>query len=99
MKTTVKQPSQRASDVVRIGAAVAVRPGKHPTSRLAGPYGHPFHPMLVAIPIGAWTLALVFDIVMWIRDSTSTALFEASYWAIAIGIAGAAVAAVPGVLD
>jgi uncharacterized membrane protein len=26
---------------------------------LAGPYGHPFHPILVTIPIGAWVASVV----------------------------------------
>ena len=28
--------------------------GKHPGTTLAGPYGHPFHPILVTVPIGVW---------------------------------------------
>ena len=35
---------------------------KRPLNALAGPYGHPFHPILVTIPIGTWTASLVFDI-------------------------------------
>ncbi|PWI10201.1 hypothetical protein DIZ27_14145 [Streptomyces sp. NWU339] len=36
---------------------------KRPVSAwLAGPYGHPFHPILVTVPIGAWVTSLVFDI-------------------------------------
>ncbi|WP_034260775.1 DUF2231 domain-containing protein [Actinospica robiniae] len=36
---------------------------KHPVSAaLAGPYGHPIHPLLVTVPIGAWVASLVFDI-------------------------------------
>ena len=27
---------------------------KRPVTVLAGPYGHPFHPILVTVPIGAW---------------------------------------------
>jgi uncharacterized membrane protein len=27
---------------------------KQPVTALAGPYGHPLHPALVAVPIGAW---------------------------------------------
>ena len=27
---------------------------KRPASPVAGPYGHPFHPILVTIPIGSW---------------------------------------------
>ena len=36
---------------------------KQPRTALAGPYGHPFHPMLVTLPIGAWVSSLVFDII------------------------------------
>lgn len=40
-----------------------VEQAKEPVSAvLAGPYGHPFHPILVTIPIGAWVSSLVFDI-------------------------------------
>ena len=40
-----------------------IEQAKQPVSRLlAGPYGHPFHPILVTIPIGAWVSSLVFDI-------------------------------------
>jgi uncharacterized membrane protein len=31
-------------------------------SALAGPYRHPFHPLLVTVPIGAWTASLVSDL-------------------------------------
>jgi len=30
---------------------------------LAGPYGHPLHPLLVTVPIGAWLGSLVFAVV------------------------------------
>lgn len=30
---------------------------KHPVSLMAGPYGHPFHPILVTVPIGALAAA------------------------------------------
>jgi len=32
--------------------------GKRPRTVLAGPYGHPFHPILVTVPIGAWIASL-----------------------------------------
>jgi uncharacterized membrane protein len=36
---------------------------KRPVSAaLAGPYGHPFLPILVTVPIGAWVASLAFDI-------------------------------------
>ena len=39
------------------------RQSKQPRSVLAGSYGHPVHPILVTVPIGAWVCALVFDLV------------------------------------
>jgi uncharacterized membrane protein len=71
---------------------------KRPRTVLAGPYGHPFHPILVTVPIGAWVASLVFDIAS--RVSDDTAVFaEGSYWLIGLGIVGALAAAVFGLLD
>lgn len=71
---------------------------KEPVSPIAGPYGHPFHPILVTIPIGAWVSSLVFDLTTRAGDG-SAALVRASYWLILIGIVGAGIAAVFGLLD
>jgi uncharacterized membrane protein len=72
--------------------------GKTPVTTLAGPYGHPFHPILVTVPIGAWVTSLVFDIASHIVDRPGF-LTQASEWVIAIGVIGALVAAVFGFLD
>lgn len=72
---------------------------KHPATKIAGPYGHPFHPMLVTLPIGAWISALVFDIATRVNDNGSRSLVDASYWLIGIGIVAAIGAAVFGVID
>src|SRR5436305_10421116 len=77
---------------------VAVTDGKHPVSALAGPYGHPFHPILVTIPIGAWIASLVFDIVSRVGDDPQV-FAKGAYWLIGIGIIGALVAAIFGFLD
>jgi uncharacterized membrane protein len=71
---------------------------KRPRSPLAGPYGHPFHPILVTVPIGAWVATLVFDIASRASDD-GQAFAEGAYWLIAIGIVGALAAAAVGVLD
>jgi uncharacterized membrane protein len=71
---------------------------KRPKTALAGPYGHPFHPVLVTVPIGAWVASLVFDIVALAGDDDAT-FAKGAYWLICIGIIGALVAAVFGVLD
>jgi uncharacterized membrane protein len=72
---------------------------KLPISTVAGPYGHPFHPILITIPIGAWTSSLVFDIAARANSAGSRPLVDASYWLIGIGIIGALLAAVFGLMD
>ncbi len=71
---------------------------KHPISRAAGPYGHPIHPMLVPIPIGAWVASLVFDLASYFVDDPSF-LVKGSYWLIATGVVAALLAAVFGLMD
>jgi uncharacterized membrane protein len=74
------------------------QPAKQPRTILAGPYGHPFHPMLVTIPIGTWIASFVFDLAAVL--GTEKEVFAAgAYWLIAIGIVGALAAAVLGLLD
>ena len=36
---------------------------KEPKTPLAGPYGHPIHPLLVTVPIGAWMSSVAFDFI------------------------------------
>jgi uncharacterized membrane protein len=76
-----------------------VRSAKQPVSAvLAGPYGHPFHPILVTVPIGTWVASLVFDLASeWVR--TPGFLVEGSLWLIGLGVVGALAAAVVGFLD
>lgn len=71
---------------------------KQPVSGLlAGPYGHPFHPILVTIPIGAWISSLVFDVAS--RVHADAALVDGARWLIGIGVLGALAAATVGFLD
>lgn len=71
---------------------------KQPLTVLAGPYGHPFHPIAVTVPIGAWVASLVFDVASRLADDP-TALATGSRWLLAIGVIGALVAAMLGFLD
>ena len=72
---------------------------KQPASAmLTGPYGHPFHPMLVTLPIGAWICSLVFDIAAQFVEPVGF-LARGSEWLIAIGVVGALGAASVGFLD
>ena len=71
---------------------------KHPVTMLAGPYGHPIHPILVTVPIGAWTASLVFDIASHLTSGPGF-LAQGSLWLIGIGVIGALAAATVGFLD
>jgi uncharacterized membrane protein len=71
---------------------------KQPVSAmLAGPYGHPFHPILVTVPIGAWVASLVFDIASHVQERAFLA--PGSQWLIGIGVIGAFAAAIIGFFD
>ncbi|WP_167471911.1 DUF2231 domain-containing protein [Nocardia arthritidis] len=72
---------------------------KRPVSvLLAGPYGHPFHPIFVTVPIGAWVASFVFDLAsQWVDDPAFLA--KGALWLIAIGVLGALAAATVGFLD
>jgi uncharacterized membrane protein len=72
---------------------------KRPVSALlAGPYGHPFHPLLVTVPIGAWVAAGVFDIASHVVPDPDF-LARGALWLVAIGVLGALAAALVGFLD
>jgi uncharacterized membrane protein len=71
---------------------------KQPRSPLAGTYGHPVHPILVTLPIGAWVCSIIFDLVSY-GSSEPRFWGVGSMWLLLIGVIGAAVAAIFGVLD
>ncbi|HEX2317684.1 MAG TPA: DUF2231 domain-containing protein [Streptosporangiaceae bacterium] len=79
--------------------AAGLRHAKRPVSALfAGPYGHPYHPMLVTVPIGAWLISLGFDIASHVAHPPGF-LTRGSEWLIAIGVVGAILAGMAGFLD
>jgi uncharacterized membrane protein len=71
---------------------------KEPRSALAGSYGHPVHPILVTLPIGAWVCSFIFDLVSY-GSSEPRTWSVGSMWLILFGVVGAAAAAIFGVLD
>src|SRR3954471_744200 len=75
-----------------------MRQAKRPVTLLAGPYGHPLHPAVVAVPIGCWIASLVFDVGSRLVDDGSF-LVRGSRWLIALGVLGALAAAMLGFLD
>lgn len=76
----------------------ALQRAKRPRTPFAGPYGHPFHPIAVTIPIGSWAASIVFDIIgFFAEDPTPYAL--GAQVLIAIGVVGALIAAIFGFMD
>jgi len=60
--------------------------------------GHPFHPMLVALPIGLWIFSIVSDLIFkfgWAGPVWN----DVAFYTLAGGIVGALIAALPGFVD
>jgi uncharacterized membrane protein len=85
-------------DVQTMDEMSALRRAKRPRTPLAGPYGHPFHALLVTVPIGAWTASLLFDVVSFFVDDPEP-FARGALWLVGIGILGALLAAVFGLMD
>jgi len=58
---------------------------------------HPIHPMLVFFPLGLWITSFAFDVIATLTQND--VLWAAGFYLIIGGCAGAALAAVPGVID
>lgn len=63
----------------------------------SGLLGHPLHPILVTVPIGAFVSSLLFDLLS--LTGGRDLLVDGAYWLIGIGLVAAVVAALFGVLD
>lgn len=59
--------------------------------------GHPLHPAIVHFPIALFMLNLVLDVASWIAPDRT--LVVASTWVLALGVAMAVLAAIPGFAD
>lgn len=59
--------------------------------------GHPVHPMLIVLPLGLFSIGLVFDIVYLVTNDATFA--EVAFWNIGVGIVGGLTAAIFGLID
>jgi nitrite reductase/ring-hydroxylating ferredoxin subunit/uncharacterized membrane protein len=83
-----------------IGAAFEAggEPGQKVKNFLHGTWlGHALHPVLTDIPIGAWTVAVLFDVIDAARGKED--LSRAADTAVGIGLCGAVGAATTGIAD
>lgn len=85
--SALDRPAEAVASAVR-----QLLEGKPADALLRGePLGHPLHPVLVTVPIGAWTASLVLDLVF--RNT------NAARQAVAIGLAAVPPAALAGWAD
>src|ERR1051325_8508746 len=92
---TVAEPLANA---IKTAYSSAGQPGRIAKDALHGVWlGHPLHPVFTDIPIGAWTTGLVLDAMAAAKNEP--VLEQAADTAIAIGLVGAAGAAVTGLTD
>lgn len=59
--------------------------------------GHPVHPMLVTLPLGAFVLSLVFDLIAMVGGYASMSLV--AFWLIGAGVLAGLLAAAFGLVD
>ena len=64
------------------------------------PFGHPLHTILVHLPVGLFLISFAFDIGAMIRPMASPDVFtRPAFYAMALGVLTAVLAAVPGLID
>src|ERR1700694_3509692 len=74
------------------------KPGRDLKTLLNGTWlGHPLHPVLTDIPLGAWTLAVLFDIIYLVRGTHGW--ISAADVAVFVGLLGALGSALTGYTD
>jgi nitrite reductase/ring-hydroxylating ferredoxin subunit len=86
------------SQAIRNGYRAAGAAGQRAKNAAHGVWlGHPLHPVFTDLPLGAWTTGLVLDAVA--SRNRDRGMERAADVAIAVGLAGAAAAAVTGLTD
>src|SRR5512140_2158346 len=60
--------------------------------------GHPFHPIIIPLPIGLWIFSIVSDLIS--KFGYGSAVWnDVAFYTLAGGIVGALIAALPGLID
>lgn len=92
----IDQVAEPLSKAVRGAYEAAGALGQQTKNALHGTWlGHPLHPVITDVPIGAWTTALALDT----ASNGDAGMRRAATFAIGIGLAGAVGAAVTGLTD
>lgn len=96
--------TDRISDVLQNAVKAVIGSNRKPPRRfktlLNGTWlGHPLHPAITDVPIGAWLLAVIFDIVWLVSPAATVWAARGAEVAVIVGILGAIGAAVTGLAD
>lgn len=93
-------PSYALGQAISRTGQITGKPGKGLADALHGrALGHPVHPLVVAIPIGTWSLALGLDLLSAARLMRDPAAQRAADIALKVGSAGAVAAIASGLAD
>jgi nitrite reductase/ring-hydroxylating ferredoxin subunit/uncharacterized membrane protein len=92
----IDRVAEPLSKAVRAAYDAAGPGGRQAKNALHGVWlGHPLHPVLTDVPLGAWTTALALDV----AANGDPGMRRAATFAMGVGLAGAAGAAVSGLTD
>lgn len=92
--------SDRLQHIIGVLVGANRKPPRRLKSFLNGTwFGHPLHPVITDVPIGAWLLTAVFDILWLISFAGFAWAARGAEAAVILGIAGALGAAVTGLTD
>jgi len=94
--------AERLSDTLQHWIGVVVGSKRKPPRRLKSLlngtwFGHPLHPVITDVPITAWLLTAIFDVI-WLIVPTTWAAYGA-FVTVIVGLIGALGAAVTGLVD
>jgi nitrite reductase/ring-hydroxylating ferredoxin subunit/uncharacterized membrane protein len=97
--TALDKPGYAAETAIARPAQILGTPAERLGNALHGTgYGHPLHPMLATLPIGAWTLAFGLDLLV-LLGLRGRGLERSAELALKAGAAGAVAAAAAGIAD
>src|SRR5215469_16249102 len=94
--------AERLSDALQYWIGVVVGSKRKPPRRLKSLlngtwFGHPLHPAITDVPVTAWLLTAIFDLI-WLITRTQWAAYGA-FVTVIVGLVGALFAVVTGLVD
>ncbi|EKV26640.1 Ferredoxin, 2Fe-2S [Caenispirillum salinarum AK4] len=99
-RRSLDAPGHALGVAVSLAFRLMGRRGKDLRSLLHGTrYGHPLHPMLVAVPVGSWTASVLFDLLDGASEQPAPRARAAAVMTLGLGCLGAGGAVLTGLVD